>query len=252
MAEEISENDKTSDLDAAPTDTQQKETSKKKKKQKNKNKNKGNTDKKDSDDYKFVDDLSLLNLANDGMAELKQESFSSAANYLIERDLLQIEVKHLNAEYEMVRRFGAKVVNADKQNGSNRSNSKRNTGLAIKRSNCIVMKKHTWPVFYRNGLQMIHLVNQKNDVIDFTFEHTKDYQQIQFNFLDAVDSLDHNHIIVSLVFFSRLYCKYSLTTSCQDPFLNPQNDEPNVVKIEELDETNENMPFPDQFFKSNY
>lgn len=35
-----------------------------------------------------------------------------------------------------------------------------------------------------------------NEQIEFTFEHSKDYQNIQFAFLDAVESLDHNNIIV--------------------------------------------------------
>ena len=33
-------------------------------------------------------------------------------------------------------------------------------------------------------------------VIEFAFEHAKEYQQLQFAFLDAVESLDHNNIMV--------------------------------------------------------
>lgn len=35
-----------------------------------------------------------------------------------------------------------------------------------------------------------------NDPVEFTFEHSKEYQSIQFAFLDAVESLDHHNIIV--------------------------------------------------------
>lgn len=31
----------------------------------------------------------------------------------------------------------------------------------------------------------------------FTYQHSKDYQQVQFKFLDAVESLDPNNIMVS-------------------------------------------------------
>lgn len=42
--------------------------------------------------------------------------------------------------------------------------------------------------------------NDPNDnTIEFAFEHNKDYQTVQFAFLDAVESLDHNNIIVRSV-----------------------------------------------------
>jgi hypothetical protein len=37
-----------------------------------------------------------------------------------------------------------------------------------------------------------------NNVIEFAFEHSKEYQNIQFDFMEAVESLDHNNIIVCL------------------------------------------------------
>ncbi len=38
--------------------------------------------------------------------------------------------------------------------------------------------------------------SKNNEINEFTFEHSKEYQQIQFQFIDAVESLDHNNIIV--------------------------------------------------------
>ena len=41
----------------------------------------------------------------------------------------------------------------------------------------------------------------------FTFEHQESYQKIQFKFYDAVESMDHNNIIVSFMFLiSLLFC----------------------------------------------
>ncbi len=35
----------------------------------------------------------------------------------------------------------------------------------------------------------------QDEVIEYTFEHDKQYQGIQFMFLDAIESMDHNNII---------------------------------------------------------
>ena len=40
--------------------------------------------------------------------------------------------------------------------------------------------------------------------VEFAFEHSKDYQNIQFAFIDAVESLDHNNIIVTNLHFNRV------------------------------------------------
>lgn len=68
------------------------------------------------------------------------------------------------------------------------------------KTNSIVVKKPTWPEFNRHGLSMKILSESSNpnDVVEFTFEHSKEYQNVQFAFIDAVESLDHNNIIVSL------------------------------------------------------
>jgi len=38
--------------------------------------------------------------------------------------------------------------------------------------------------------------NASCQITEFAFEHAKEYQQLQFAFLDAVESLDHNNIMV--------------------------------------------------------
>jgi uncharacterized protein YaaN involved in tellurite resistance len=47
----------------------------------------------------------------------------------------------------------------------------------------------------KKGLSM-KILNESKDSIEFTFEHAKEYQTVQFHFEDAVASLDHNNIIV--------------------------------------------------------
>lgn len=40
------------------------------------------------------------------------------------------------------------------------------------------------------------LLQSKDGIQYFTFEHGRDYQQVQFKFLDAVESMDPNNIVV--------------------------------------------------------
>lgn len=40
------------------------------------------------------------------------------------------------------------------------------------------------------------LLETKDGVQHFTFEHSREYQQVQFRFLDAVESMDPNNIVV--------------------------------------------------------
>lgn len=47
-----------------------------------------------------------------------------------------------------------------------------------------------------SGISMT-LLESKNGLQYFTFEHGRDYQQVQFKFLDAVESMDPNNIVVS-------------------------------------------------------
>lgn len=42
--------------------------------------------------------------------------------------------------------------------------------------------------------------NETDNSIEFAFEHNSDYQKIQFLFMDAVESLDHNNIIVIIIY----------------------------------------------------
>ena len=56
------------------------------------------------------------------------------------------------------------------------------------------MTKKTFFIL-KKGLNM-KILNESKDSIEFTFEHAKEYQTVQFHFEDAVASLDHNNIIV--------------------------------------------------------
>ncbi|RXN18054.1 transcription factor 25 [Labeo rohita] len=57
--------------------------------------------------------------------------------------------------------------------------------------------KDTWPRFSRPGISMA-LVESKDGIQHFTFEHNRDYQQVQFKFFEAVESMDPNNFVVLL------------------------------------------------------
>lgn len=42
----------------------------------------------------------------------------------------------------------------------------------------------------------MQLLDTRRGVQHFTFEHHREYQQVQFKFLDAVESMDPNNIVV--------------------------------------------------------
>lgn len=48
------------------------------------------------------------------------------------------------------------------------------------------------------GISMT-LLQSKDGIQYFTFEHSRDYQQVQFKFLDAVESMDPNNIVVKMM-----------------------------------------------------
>ena len=95
----------------------------------------------------------------------------------------------------MIRMFGAKIVQAERNATSNRGNRR----VPNFRSNSIVNVKPTWPQFRRHGLSMrIVKEDPSRNIIEFAFEHDKDYQNIQFTFLDAIETMDHNNIVAVL------------------------------------------------------
>lgn len=146
-------------------------------------------DEKDDDELisETISENSLLNESN------------SKNLFLATKKLFQIESKFLNADNEMIRMFGAKIVQGEKLNARNKHNQRGASKLQFKQ-NAIVVKKPTWPEFRRHGLSMKLVKNEDtsgndSEFIEFAFEHDKYYQQTQFMFLDAIESMDHNNII---------------------------------------------------------
>ena len=112
----------------------------------------------------------------------------------------------------MIRMFGAKVVNAEKasQSRNNPTASKRALLSKLNKFNIIVNRKSKWMEFRNNGLGMKPIESSKSsnlnnstlasDIIEFSFTHDSEYQSAQFEFMQAVQSLDPNNIMALLQF----------------------------------------------------
>ncbi|XP_072135842.1 ribosome quality control complex subunit TCF25 [Mobula birostris] len=105
------------------------------------------------------------------------------------RPLLCVEHRNLNPETELKRYFGARAVLGEQR--------LRQRHRQLHRSTWLTTQKDGWPRFVKTGISM-QLLETKGGAQYFTFEHSRDYQQTQFKFLDAVNSMDPNNILVLL------------------------------------------------------
>lgn len=60
------------------------------------------------------------------------------------------------------------------------------------------------------------LLQSQDGIQYFTFEHGRDYQQTQFKFLDAVESMDPNNIVVISFFFKDVITSPYITITTHD------------------------------------
>ncbi len=96
------------------------------------------------------DELLEKEMSNTATAKINQsETFKNDSI----RNLFQIESKNLNSDNEMIRMFGAKIVQSERQTNTHQ----RGGGIQAARNqpkfriNSIVNVKNTWPPFRRNG-----------------------------------------------------------------------------------------------------
>ncbi|XP_022601117.1 transcription factor 25 [Seriola dumerili] len=130
-------------------------------------------------------DILLENLEQPNGLSLQNEDCGGADR----RSVLHVEHRNLNPETELKRYFGARAVLGDQR--------PRQRNRQFHRSTWMTYPKDSWPRFSRPGISMT-LLQSKDGIQYFTFEHGRDYQQVQFKFLDAVESMDPNNIVALL------------------------------------------------------
>ncbi|NXH16011.1 TCF25 factor, partial [Bucco capensis] len=155
---------------------------KKKKKRKSKKTSAGET----LEDNELEDIDSLLEKIEDtnGLSQQTQSGIITDS-----RPLLYVEHRNLNPENELKRYFGARAVLGDQRPRPRQRHCARSTWLTA--------PNNTWPRYSRTGIAM-QLLDTRRGVQHFTFEHHREYQQVQFKFLDAVESMDPNNIVLLL------------------------------------------------------
>jgi tetratricopeptide (TPR) repeat protein len=105
------------------------------------------------------------------------------------KNLLTVEHRFLNADNEMRRIFGSRVVQSEyRRHGHSRTYQKA-TWLATPRD--------SWPRLSKIGLAM-DFIKKENGCQHFSFVHSSQYQTIQFEFLDAVESFNPDNIAAVL------------------------------------------------------
>uniref|UniRef100_A0A8D3D133 Transcription factor 25 (basic helix-loop-helix) n=1 Tax=Scophthalmus maximus TaxID=52904 RepID=A0A8D3D133_SCOMX len=130
-------------------------------------------------------DVLLENLEQPNGLSLQNEDCGGSDR----RSVLHVEHRNLNSETELKRYFGARAVLGDQR--------PRHRNRQFHRSTWMTSPKDSWPRFSRTGISMT-LLQSKDGIQYFTFEHSRDYQQVQFKFLDAVESMDPNNIVALL------------------------------------------------------
>jgi len=108
------------------------------------------------------------------------------------RTLTSVEPKNLNPENEMKKIFGSRVVLADVQRHNRRGSRTRAVQV---RHHWLIVPKPSWPNPGKTGLTMKFLEADEQGNQLFTFEHSKEYQAVQQQFVQAVDSMQPDYIV---------------------------------------------------------
>lgn len=106
-----------------------------------------------------------------------------------EKNLLSVDQRNLNPENEMRRIFGSRVVQSEQA-------KRRGRGRVYGRTTVLVPGRN-WHHIGKPGISM-ELLETRGDIHTFTFEHSKSYQAIQFQFLDAVETFNPDNIVALL------------------------------------------------------
>ncbi|KAL5020913.1 hypothetical protein ScPMuIL_000068 [Solemya velum] len=188
ITESTVSNEEMKDIDQADNSPAQSKKKKKKKKKKKTTQEESSADKVADDDIEAT------------LREVEEILFKGkgAPNLIVDtsvptfdtRGLLNVEHKNLNPDNELRRIFGSRVIQ------SSQSNDRRQRNRGRQRSSWLAQPKHSWPTYAKTGLTMTvaRSDNGQNGEQHFNFEHSHQYQQVQFQFLDAVETLNPQNI----------------------------------------------------------
>ncbi|KAM3584605.1 hypothetical protein VKS41_003413 [Umbelopsis sp. WA50703] len=130
---------------------------------------------------KLLQKESKQNAAQGSAKASMQEGLSAAF-----RQVLAVDTRYLDADAEMKRMFGSKVVNKEKR--------ERLQGRVLKKTR-LATPKVDWSPYTQQGLSMKALDSEKN-MSEFCYIQSESYQDAQLEFLECVESHDPNNIVL--------------------------------------------------------
>jgi len=181
------EGDENSDTEVKSEDTEQQpapssqSSSKNRKKRKKKKKNSNKLEKRPNDDFEQT------------LKQFNKESESCNFNKTFpvkSKSLLKVEHRFLNPYNELQKIFGSHVLRNDSEYRNRNKASSSTKGMWL------TQKTFSWTG--KVGLSM-ELTNTENELMFFKYTHNKDYQKLQFDFLDIVNSSGQNDGLFKMV-----------------------------------------------------
>ncbi|KAG0293734.1 Transcription factor 25 [Linnemannia gamsii] len=160
-------------------------------KSKNKKKKKGKAVVKSMEEMSVEEFERSLQQMNQQLGSLSTGGETSRkANVTPLNQLLAVDNRFLDADAEMKKMFGARVVNSE---------IKDRRYAKIAKKALLAQPRGTWPVRKASGLSM-EIVDQdeKEKITTFKVVHSEYYQRTQLKFLTAVASYDPNNLVALL------------------------------------------------------
>ncbi|KAG0345623.1 Transcription factor 25 [Podila humilis] len=158
-------------------------------------KTKSNKNKKKKGKAKTMDEMSIeefersLQQMNQQLGSLSDAGSSSKAPLAPLKQLLAVDTRFLDADAEMKKMFGARVVNSE---------IKDRRYAKVTKKALLAQPRGTWPVRKASGLSMALVETDKDNVTTFKIHHSDAYQRTQLKFLGAVASYDPNNLVALL------------------------------------------------------
>ncbi|XP_067133475.1 ribosome quality control complex subunit TCF25 isoform X2 [Centruroides vittatus] len=171
------------------TDSLKRKKKKKKKKIKSQRSTEDNLDDAEDEVEASVREVNKILGEPENIAVSNSASASPLEQSPFLQKLLNVDHRNLNPDNEMKKIFGSKVI-------QNEQSKRRGRGRGHVRSTVLVTPRN-WPHVGKPGISM-NLLETKGDTYFFTFEHSKQYQSVQHQFLDAVESFNPDNIVALL------------------------------------------------------
>ncbi|KAG0356542.1 transcriptional repressor TCF25-domain-containing protein [Gamsiella multidivaricata] len=178
-------------VDSTPISEQADDSTATAKTKKNKRKQKGKAVAKSLEEMSVEEFERSLQQMNQKLGDMSSAGGSSQKSTVTPlKQLLAVDTRFLDADAEMKKMFGARVVNSE---------IKDRRYAKVTKKALLAQPRNTWPVRKASGLSMeIVEMDEKENVTTFKIVHSEYYQRTQLKFLAAVASYDPGNLVALL------------------------------------------------------